>query len=131
MEPQLTKIEALTEAGCYTVTVTLATGEERCVVARLRDGTAVLPAAAVDGWSAGSASYAATLAAVQAVHAARELAAPQGRRLSDVVGGCDVSLGNIVLDLTGQPSCVTHGELASEPGEIYRCAECGAVAAYR
>jgi hypothetical protein len=131
VDPRLTKIEALTEAGCYAVTVALTTGEERSVVARLRDGTVVLPAAAVDGWSAESAGYAATVAAVEAVHAARELAAPQGRRLSDVVGGWDVSLGNVVLDPAGRPSCVTHGELAAEPGEIYRCAECGALAAFR
>ncbi|HEU5270887.1 MAG TPA: hypothetical protein VFU36_13260 [Jatrophihabitans sp.] len=130
MDPRLTKIEALTEAGCYTVTVTLGSGEERSVVARVRDDEVALPAAAVDGWSAESASYPATLAAVQAVHAARELAGPQDRRLSDVAGGWDVSLGNVVLDPDGRPSCVTHGELAAEPGERYRCAECGAVAEY-
>jgi hypothetical protein len=131
VEPRLTKIEALAEAGCYAVTVELGSGEERAVVARLRDGTVLLPATAVDGWSTESAGYTATVAAVQAVHAARELAAPQGRRLSDVLGGWDVSLGNVVLDPAGRPSCVTHGELAAEPGEIYRCAECGALAAYR
>jgi len=131
VEPRLTKIEALAEAGCYAVTLALGSGEERAVVARLRDDTVQLPAVAVDGWSAESAGYAATVAAVQAVHAARELAAPQGRRLSDVLGGWDVSLGNIVVDRAGRPSCVTHGELAVEPGEIYRCGECGALAAYR
>lgn len=131
MDPRLTKIEALTEAGCYTVTVQLGTGQERSVVARVRDGEVALPAAAVDGWSAASASYPATLAAVQAVHAARQLAEPPGRQLSDVVGGWDVSLGNVVLGPDDRPGCVTHGELAAEPGELYRCAECGAVALYR
>ena len=131
MDPRLTKIEALAEAGCYAVTVTLGSGEERAVVARLRDGTVQLPATAVAGWSAESAGYLATVAAVQAVHAAGELAVAQGRRLSDVLGGWDVSLGNVVLDPAGRPSCVTHGELAAEPDELYRCAECGAVAAYR
>jgi hypothetical protein len=131
VEPQLTKIEALTEAGCYAVTVALGSGEERSVVARLRDGTVLLPATAVDGWSSDSASYAATVRAVEAVHAARELAVPDGRRLADVVGGWDVSLGNVVLDGAGRPSCVTHGDLLAEPGDIYRCAECDAIAAYR
>jgi len=131
VEPRLTKVEALAEDGCYTVTLQLGTGEERAVVARLRDVAVQLPAAAVDGWSTESAGYAATVAAVQAMHTARELAAPQGRRLSDVLGGWDVSLGNIVLDPAGRPSCVTHGELAVEPGDLYRCGECGALAVYR
>ena len=129
MEPRLTKIEALTEAGCYAVTVMLGTGEERSVVARLRDGTVQLPATAVGDWSADSASYAATVEAVRVVHVARELATPQGRRLSDVAGGWDVSLGNVVLD--PEPSCVTHGALTAEPGDLYRCGECGAAARYR
>jgi hypothetical protein len=131
VDPRLTKIEALTEAGCYALTFALDSGEERSVVARLRDGAAVLPAAAVGDWPTDSASYAAVVAAVQAVHAARELAGPRGRRLSDVAGGWDVSLGNVVLDPAGRPSCVTHGELTAEPAEIYRCAECGAVAGFR
>ncbi|MFL6161454.1 MAG: hypothetical protein ACJ74U_04425 [Jatrophihabitantaceae bacterium] len=131
VEPRLTKVEALAEAGCYTLTFALPTGEQRAVVARLRDGTTVLPVAAIGGWSADSPSYAATLAAVAAVHAARELAGPAGRRLRDVAGGWDVSLGNVVLDAAGRPSCVTHGELAAEPDAVFRCAECGAVAGYR
>ncbi len=131
VEPQLTKIEALTELGCYAVSFTLGTGEERSVVARMRDGAVVLPASAVDDWSESSAGYVAAVAAVAAVHAARELAAPRGRRLSDVAGGWDVSLGNVGLDEAGRPSCVTHGELAAEPDGIYRCAECGAAASYR
>lgn len=131
VEPQLTKIEALTEVGCYAVTFALGTGEERSVVARLRDGAVVLPASAVGDWPESSATYAAAVAAVAAVHAARELAAPRGRRLSDVDGGWDVSLGNVLLDDAGRPSCVTHGELAAEPDDIYRCAECGALASYR
>src|SRR5581483_2125812 len=100
-------------------------------VARLGNGAVVLPPAAGDGGSTESASYAATVGVVEAMHAARELAAPNGRRLADVHGGWDVSLGNVILDDAGRPSCVTHGELAAEPGEIYRCADCGALAAYR
>jgi hypothetical protein len=131
MEPLLTKVEALAEAGCYTLTFALASGEERAVVARMRDGAPVLPVTAVSGWSVESPSYPATVAAVAAVHAARELAGPRGRRLQDVDGGWDVSLGNVVLDDAGRPSCVTHGELATEPDDLYRCAECGARAAFR
>jgi len=130
VEPLLTKVEALAEAGCYTLTFALDSGEERAVVARLRDGAAVVPVTAVSGWSPDSPSYAATVAAVEAVHAARELAGPRGRRLHDVAGGWDVSLGNVVLDDAGRPSCVTHGELAAEPDDVYRCAECGAAAIY-
>jgi hypothetical protein len=131
VEPLLIKVEALAEAGCYTLTFALESGEERAVVARLRDGAAVVPVAAVTGWTADSPSYPATLAAVEAVHAARELAGPRGRRLHDVDGGWDVSLGNVVLDAADRPSCVTHGELAAESDAVYRCAECGAAAAFR
>ena len=131
VEPQLSKVEALAESGCYALTFALGTGEERSVVARLRDGDAVLPVAAVSGWTVDSPTYAATVAAVRAVHAARELAMPQGRRLADVDGGWDVSLGNVVLDGDGRPSCVTHGPLAEETGAVFACAECGARAGYR
>lgn len=130
VEPQLIKVEALAEAGCYTLTFALGSGAERAVVARIRDGAAVLPAAAISDWSADSPSYRACLAAVEAVHAARELAGQRGRGLRDVPGGWDVSLGNVVLDPAGRPSCVTHGELAVEAGTVYRCAECGAAADY-
>jgi len=131
LEPRLSRVEALAEAGCYTLTFGLASGEERSVVARLRGEETVLPAAAVTGWSVDSPTYAAAVAAVRAVHAARELAAPAGRRLVDVDGGWDVSLGNVVLDGAGLPSCVTHGALAEEAGQVFRCAECGARAGYR
>jgi len=130
VEPELVKIEALAEPGCYAVTVALPDGAERSLVARLRDGVPVLPAGAVSGWTAGSPTHDATLAAVTAVHAARELAGPRGRSLVDVDGGWDVSLGNVVLDGAGRPSCVTHGELAAD-GDAFRCAECGARAGFR
>ena len=130
MDPQLSKVEALTEAGCFTLTFALPTGEERAVVARLREGEVDLPAQAITGWSAGSASFAATVAAVQAVHAARELARPSGQRLHEVDGGWDVSLGNIVLDGAARPACLTHGTLDCGPDGLVRCPECGAAASY-
>lgn len=126
VDPQLIKVEALAEPGCYSLTFALHTGEERAVVARLRDGQPDVPASAFTGWSAESESFAATVAAVLAVHRARELSRPDGVRLLDVDGGWDVSLGNIVL-ADGVPSCVTHGELGRD-GAVLRCAECGAAA---
>jgi hypothetical protein len=131
MDPQLSKVEALTEPGCVQVTLDLPSSEQRAVVARFRDGEIDLPAQAVTGWSPDSASFQATVAALVAVHAARELARPQGRRLHEVAGGWDVGLGNIVLDPAGQPACVTHGALEADPDSIYRCPECGAAAGYR
>lgn len=128
VDPQLAKLEALTEPGCYNLTFALDTGEERAVVARLRGDDLDIPAAAFNGWSASSDSYLAVAAAVWAVHHARELARPVGVRLLDVGGGWDVSLGNIVLE-DGRPTCVSHGPLEPD-GELFRCAECGAVATY-
>jgi hypothetical protein len=130
MDPQLSKVEALAEPGCYSLTFTLVSGEERAVVARLREGAVVIPATAFTGWSVDSATFGATVQAVQAVHAARELARPQGVRLLDVDGGWDVSLGNIVLDETGAPACVSHGPMAAADGGRFRCADCGAAATF-
>jgi hypothetical protein len=129
MDPQLNKVEALTEPGCYSLTFSLATGEERAVVARLRNGVTEIPAKAFTGWSEAAESYRATVAVVQALQQARELSRPTGKRLLDVEGGWDVSLGNIVL-VAGKPACVTHGALELQADSLWRCAQCGAAATY-
>lgn len=129
VDPQLSKLEALAEPGCYTLTFALPTGEERAVVARFRDDDLDIPVKAFTGWTATSDSYAAVVAAVRAVHQARDLARPTGVRLIDVEGGWDVSLGNLVLNGAGQPECVSHGALEPD-GAVFRCPECGAAASF-
>ncbi|MEO6702122.1 MAG: hypothetical protein ABI140_07230 [Jatrophihabitantaceae bacterium] len=126
MEPQLSKVEALTEPGCYSLTFVLPGGAERALVARLREDEVDLPAQALDGWSPESPSFAAAVATLRAMQRARQLARPVGPRLHELEGGWDVGLGNVVLDHDGRPACVSHGALAPESGNAYRCAECGA-----
>jgi hypothetical protein len=128
VDPRLHKIEALAEPGCYSLTFQL-DGDERAVVARIRGRDASLPVNAFPDWPAGSVSFQAVVAAVLAVHAARESAGPSQAQLVDLDGGWDVGLGNVVLS-EGRPSCVGHGLLEqAEPG-IYRCQSCGAAARY-
>lgn len=128
VDPQLSKLEALAEPGCYNLTFALGTGEERAVVARFRGDELDIPARAFTGWTVDSDSYVAVAAAVRAVHQARELARPTGVRLLDVDGGWDVGLGNIVLE-GSQPRCVSHGPLEPD-GDLFRCPECGAAAVF-
>lgn len=131
VDPLLSKIEALTEPGCYSLTFTLDGGEQRAVVLRVRGSEVIVPAAnAFAGWSPDSGTYAATLEAVRAVHRAREGAGQAQGRLLDLAGGWDVSLGNVLLTEQGIPACVAHGELAAtEPG-VFHCPVCGAGARY-
>ena len=129
VDPRLHKIEALAEPGCYSLTFQLDGGDERAVVARMRGRLAALPANAFAGWPAGSASFQAVVAAVLAVHTARELAGPSHAQLVDVDGGWDVGLGNVVLS-EGRPSCVSHGPLEQVEAGIDRCQTCGAAACY-
>ena len=129
MDPLLRRIESLPDDGAYTVTFVLQDGQERGVVVRVTDGLPSVPAAdLIPGWAADSDSFRATLAAVSAVHAARELAGPGRTRLSDVPGGWDVGLGNIVLSSTGLPTCVGHGDLEQRADGLYECSVCGALA---
>lgn len=129
MQPLLQKIEALVEPGCYTLTFALPAGHEQAVVLRMRDGVPVLPSVnAFAGWSEDSAAAAA--AVVQALHQARELAGSPALRLTDLDGGWDVGLGNVILSEGGLPSCVAHGELDGRAAPIYRCESCGAGARF-
>jgi len=131
MDPLLRKIEALSEPGCYSLTFTLESGEERAIVMRMRGDEPIAPAAgALEGWSPQSATFDATIAAVRALHTARQLTGPAKARLLDIEGGWDVGIGNVILSAAGEPSCVAHGELASVQPGVFRCAECGAAARY-
>lgn len=127
VDPRLNKIEALAEPGCYSLTFELDGGDERAVVARVRDRQAVLPANALADWPPDTPSHQAVVSAVLQLHQARELAGPSRSRLIDLAGGWDVGLGNVVL-VDGVPSCVGHGPLAEAEAGVFRCAECGAAA---
>ncbi len=130
VNPQLSKIDALTEPGCYCLTFAVAGVEQPAVVVRIRHGEPAVPAAnAFAGWSPGTEFFTATLDAVRAFHHARQLSEPGQRTLADLDGGWDVGLGNVVL-VAGVPSCVVHGELEMTEPAIFRCAVCGAAASY-
>ena len=130
MDPLLSKIEALEEPGCYSVTFTLGTGEDRALVIRMRGEEPMVPSAnSLPGWTPGSRIATGTIAVVRALHQARQGSGGSGRRLVDVDGGWDVGIGNVVL-ADGAPSCVAHGELASAGDGVYRCESCGAAARY-
>jgi hypothetical protein len=131
MDPLLTKIEALSEPGCYSVTFTLTSGENRAVVMRMRGDEPVVPVAgSIPGWLPESAASTATIEVVRALHQARQLAGTTTSRLLDLDGGWDVGIGNVVLSAEGLPACVAHGSLEqAEPG-VFRCPVCGAAARY-
>lgn len=127
VDPRLNKIEALAEPGCYSLTFQLDGGDERAVVARVRDQQAVLPVNAFTNWPPDAPSYQAVVSVVQQLHQARESVGSSRSRLYDLAGGWDVGLGNVVL-ANGVPSCVGHGPLApAEPG-VFQCLDCGATA---
>lgn len=131
MDPLLSKIEALAEPGCYLLTFALDTGEDRELVIRMRGDEPIVPAAnSFEGWTPGSRVVTATVAAVRALHQARQGSGGATQRLLDVEGGWDVGIGNVVLSADGAPTCVGHGELTAAEGGVFRCGECGAAARY-
>lgn len=131
MDPLLSKIEALTEPGCYSLTFTLDTGEDRAVVVRMRGDEPVLPSAnSFAGWVPGSRIATAAIAVVRALHQARQGGGGSEARLLDIEGGWDVGIGNVVLSPEGAPACVAHGELAAAEAGAFRCEACGAAARY-
>ena len=131
MDPLLSKIEALTEPGCYSLTFTLDTGEDRAVVVRMRGDEPVLPSAnSFAGWVPGSRIATAAIAVVRALHQARQSGGGSGGQLLDIEGGWDVGIGNVVLSAEGAPACVAHGELAPAEAGVFRCEACGAAARY-
>jgi hypothetical protein len=142
VDPLLHRIEALPEHGCYSVTFLLDGNNERSVVMKVtndsRDakGSAevVVPEAnMLPGWSAADESFRAVLTAVRAVDQARHQVAGSNAVLRDVPGGWDVGIGNIVLDASGHPACVAHGELVPAPDgppAAYVCPTCAGQALY-
>jgi hypothetical protein len=131
MEPLLNRIEAMAEAGCYSVAFQLDAGAERSVILRFRDGDLRAPEAnMIAGWSTDSASFQAMISAVRAVHEARELVGAQRPQLQDVDGGWDVGLGNVVLSETGDPACVADGDMQQVSPGLWQCPICGARARY-
>jgi hypothetical protein len=131
VDPLLSKIEALTEPGCYSLTFALDTGQSRELVIRMRGDEPIVPAAnAFEGWTPESRTVIATLAVVRALHEARQVTGGSTARLLDVDGGWDVGIGNVVLSADGAPACVVHGELAAAGDGVFRCETCGAAARY-
>jgi hypothetical protein len=131
VDPLLSKIEALAEPGCYSLTFALGTGESRELVIRMRGDEPIVPAAnAFEGWTPGSRTVTATIAVVRALHQARQGGGASGGQLVDLEGGWDVGIGNVVLSADGMPACVAHGELAAVGDGVFRCATCGAAARY-
>jgi hypothetical protein len=130
VDPLLSKIEALAEPGCYSLTFALDTGADQSVVVRMRGDEPVMPSAnSFEGWTPGSRVVTATIAVVRALHQARQGSGGSGGRLVDVDGGWDVGIGNVVL-AEGVPTCVGHGELAPAGDGVFRCETCGAAARY-
>src|SRR5581483_458628 len=99
MDAIMHRIEALPGARRYAVTWLRADGSEQTAVAHLRgaDGNEVdvAEASLPPGCDPGTAMFAAAVAAVQAMDAARRLA--PARQLRDIEGGWDVSLGNVKI----------------------------------
>jgi hypothetical protein len=123
-------VEALPGAGRYALTFRAADGTQQQAVVHLRDGALdVAEASLPDGWRPGGPAFAAVTETVRSLERARALA-PPAAVLSDVDGGWDVSLGNVVL-AGGAPACTAHGALADRGGGRFECTECGAAALYR
>jgi hypothetical protein len=131
VDPLLSKVQALGEPGCYSLTFALDTGAERELVIRMRGDEPIMPSAnSFEGWTPGSRIVTATIAVVRALHQARQVGGGATQRLLDVEGGWDVGIGNVVLSAAGVPTCVGHGELAPAGDGVFRCETCGAAARY-
>jgi hypothetical protein len=127
VDPLLKAVEALPREGSYTVTFVMPDGQERAIVTTAQAGKVVLPSANLpDGWNLDSPTFQAALAAINAVHQARELAGAGRVLLLDVEGGWDVSIGNVVLSTSGIPSCVGDGDMEQTAAGVWKCTVCGA-----
>jgi hypothetical protein len=127
---RLHRIEALSGAGRYAVTFQRPdTSEQTAVVQVNGEGVDVAEASLPDGWTRDGAAFAAVAEVVFAVERAR-LLGPATAQLTDVDGGWDVMMGNVVLGEAGQPTCTAHGPMEDAGSGVFECAECGARAAY-
>lgn len=126
----LHRIEALAGNGRYAVTFQRDDRSEQTAVVQI-SGAAVTAAEASlpVGWTLESEPFQALADAVLAVDRARGTG-PKTMALSDVDGGWDVMMGNVVLDGDAVPTCTAHGQMTLGADGIYECADCGARAAY-
>jgi hypothetical protein len=126
----LHRIEALAGNGRYAVTFQRDDHSEQTAVVQVT-GTEVTAAEAglPTGWTLDSEPFHALAEAVLAVQRARGTG-PKITALSDVDGGWDVMMGNVVVDADGVPTCTAHGAMTLGDHDIYECSECGARAAY-
>jgi hypothetical protein len=126
----LHRIEALAGNGRYAVTFQRDDRSEQTAVVQI-SGTEVSAAEASlpVGWTLESEAFQALAEAILAVQRARGTG-PKIVALSDVDGGWDVMMGNVVLDGDGVPTCTAHGPMTLGADDVYECAECGARAAY-
>jgi hypothetical protein len=126
----LHRIEALAGNGRYAVTFQRDDRSEQTAVVQI-SGTSVTAAEASlpAGWTLDSDPFQALADAVLAVDRARATG-PKAVALSDVDGGWDVMMGNVVLGADSVPTCTAHGPMVLGADGIYECGECGARAAY-
>ena len=126
----LHRIEALAGDGRYAVTFQRADRSEQTAVVQISgDGVSAAEASLPDGWTRDSEAFETLADAVLAVERARA-AGPKAAALSDVDGGWDVMMGNVVLGPDDVPTCTAHGAMQLGPDDVYECGECGARAAY-
>lgn len=137
MDAVLHRIEALPGSGRYAVTFRRPDGSEQTAVVHVpapADGRGTEDPAGVDvaeaslpaGWTRNADPFRAVATALVAVDAARRVT-PAAARLSDVEGGWDVSLGNVVLGADGTPTCTADGPMTQDAGR-WVCGGCGALA---
>jgi hypothetical protein len=128
MDSVLHRIEALPGSGRYAVTFVRPNGVEQTATVQVGGaGVDVAEASLPVGWTRDSEMFRATADAVAAVDSARRLT-PAAAALSDIEGGWDVGLGNVVLGADGRPVCTAHGPMEPEAGNVFCCSECGAAA---
>jgi hypothetical protein len=126
----LHKIEALAGDGRYAVTFQRADRSEQTAVVQVAgDRVNAAEASLPDGWTVDSDAFRAMADAVLAVQLARSMG-PKAAALTDVAGGWDVMMGNVVLSDDGIPTCTAHGAMVDQGQARWQCPECGALASY-
>jgi hypothetical protein len=126
----LHRIEALPGNGRYAVTFQRDDRSEQTAVLEVSGSDVTAAEASLPvGWTLDSDAFAALADAVLAVQRARGTG-PRILALSDVDGGWDVMMGNVVLAEDGAPTCTAHGPMSLGADDVYECSECGARAAY-
>lgn len=126
----LHRIEALAGAGRYAVTFQRDDGAEQTAIVEVtQDRVSAAEASLPPGWTLESDAFLAVAEAVQAVERARG-SRSDSASLTDVAGGWDVMMGNVVLNRDGVPACIAHGPMQLRSGWVYLCLECEARALY-